>query len=130
MGKFLVTKTIKFEAAHRLESLPAEHQCSRPHGHSYKIEITLTAKTLDQHGMVLDFDVLKRFVMQLDHQDLNGFVSPSTAERLAQFIWDGLEHVVLGEMNRDTPIDKQVHIHAVTVWETENNKVTFLGAAT
>ena len=66
---YRVSKQFEFPAGHVL----SKHQgrCRFPHGHNYKVEITLTAEKLDQNDMVCDFDALKALVSEyletLDH---------------------------------------------------------------
>ena len=43
---------IPFEGGHRLPGLPPEHKCSRQHGHSYEVEVILTAPSLEEPGFV------------------------------------------------------------------------------
>ena len=81
------------EAAHQLTGLPAGHKCSRLHGHSYAVEVTVTAQTLTEPGFVVDFarlaplgDYLKSAA---DHQVLNeAFGFPPTSENLARHLYD------------------------------------------
>ncbi|MFI9584204.1 6-pyruvoyl trahydropterin synthase family protein [Streptomyces sp. NPDC052236] len=54
-GTFTIGKQFDFEAGHRLPSLPPEHKCSRQHGHSYQVEVILTAPALEDPGFVTDF---------------------------------------------------------------------------
>lgn len=85
-----ITKIFTFEAAH---SLPNHRgKCRRPHGHSYKLEVTLAGplKTRgSSQGMVMDFADVSRLVKreiitQWDHHSLNDLFSfPTTAENLA-----------------------------------------------
>ena len=58
-----------FDAAHQL-ALPYESPCNRRHGHRYDVEITASADEL-QHGMVVDFNILRTVVDEFDHCDLN-----------------------------------------------------------
>ena len=37
-----LTKLFHFEAAHTLPNVPSDHQCARMHGHSYKVEVSVT----------------------------------------------------------------------------------------
>jgi 6-pyruvoyltetrahydropterin/6-carboxytetrahydropterin synthase len=95
----IITKIFRFESAH---SLPRHHgKCARPHGHSYRLEVTLRGLIKDapgesDHGMVMDFgdlsQVVKNAVIErLDHQDLNTVTElHTTAENLAHWIWDEL----------------------------------------
>jgi 6-pyruvoyltetrahydropterin/6-carboxytetrahydropterin synthase len=77
-----------FDAAHRLD-LPYESPCNRPHGHRYEVSVAASARELE-HGMVVDFNVLKRVVEEFDHRDLNtlpDFASlATTAEHLAMVL--------------------------------------------
>ncbi|MGC0314886.1 6-pyruvoyl trahydropterin synthase family protein [Kitasatospora acidiphila] len=90
-GVFAIGKKFAFEAGHRLPGLPPEHKCSRQHGHSYEVEVILTAPCLEQPGFVTDFAALSPFKTfldtELDHRNLHEFlpVEP-TSERLAQFL--------------------------------------------
>jgi 6-pyruvoyltetrahydropterin/6-carboxytetrahydropterin synthase len=58
-----------FDAAHQLD-LPYDSPCNRRHGHRYTVEIGASAADLE-HGMVVDYNVLKRVVEEFDHCDLN-----------------------------------------------------------
>ncbi|MET9879154.1 6-carboxytetrahydropterin synthase [Actinacidiphila glaucinigra] len=90
-GTFTIGKKFHFEAGHRLPGLPPGHQCSRQHGHSYEVEVILTAPSLEEPGFVTDFGALalfKKFLdTELDHRNLHEVlpVEP-TSERLAQFL--------------------------------------------
>lgn len=90
-GTFTIGKTFAFEAGHRLPSLPPEHKCSRQHGHSYQVEVILTAFGLEEPGFVTDFGdlaPLKKFLdAELDHRNLDKILPfEPTSERLAQFL--------------------------------------------
>ncbi|MDW6057879.1 6-carboxytetrahydropterin synthase [Streptomyces sp. FXJ1.4098] len=90
-GTFTIGKTFDFEAGHRLPGLPPEHKCSRQHGHSYQVEVILTASTLEAPGFVTDFAALAPFKQfldtQLDHRNLHEVLPlEPTSERLAQFL--------------------------------------------
>ena len=113
------TKIFRFEAAHHL---PGHHgKCARPHGHSYRLEVTLRGpikKTpgASDHGMVIDFGDLSRIVKnavleRLDHQDLNAVTElHTTAEHLAHWIWDELTVSGLPE----------ALLYRIRLWETDS----------
>ncbi|MFF7413251.1 6-carboxytetrahydropterin synthase [Streptomyces platensis] len=90
-GTHTIGKIFDFEAGHRLPSLPDGHKCSRQHGHSYEVEVILSAPALEAPGFVTDFGDLtpfKKFLdAELDHRNLHEIlpVEP-TSERLAQFL--------------------------------------------
>ena len=68
---FRIRKVFKFEAAHQLAPGCHTEACSATlHGHSYKVEVFLTANELDTNSMVIDFGalaVLKSIVEEWDH---------------------------------------------------------------
>ena len=55
-----VTSRFTFAAAHRI--LGHAGKCAYLHGHTYHLEVTVTAPELDALGMVIDFDDLKALV--------------------------------------------------------------------
>ncbi|MGQ4453226.1 6-pyruvoyl trahydropterin synthase family protein [[Kitasatospora] papulosa] len=90
-GDFTIGKMFSFEAGHRLPGLPGEHKCSRQHGHSYEVEVILTAPSLEEPGFVTDFGALAPFKAflnaELDHHNLHEILPfEPTSERLAQFL--------------------------------------------
>ncbi|WP_330351771.1 6-pyruvoyl trahydropterin synthase family protein [Streptomyces sp. NBC_00582] len=90
-GAFTIGKKFGFEAGHRLPGLASEHKCSRQHGHSYEVEVILTAPQLEEPGFVTDFGALapfKEFLdTDLDHRNLHEILPfEPTSERLAQFL--------------------------------------------
>ncbi|MFG2593917.1 6-pyruvoyl tetrahydropterin synthase family protein [Streptomyces sp. NPDC048438] len=90
-GDFTIGKRFGFEAGHRLPGLPDEHKCSRQHGHSYEVEVIVTAPSLEGPGFVTDFGALgpfKEFLNnELDHRNLHEILPfEPTSERLAQFL--------------------------------------------
>lgn len=93
MDNFELRKTITFEAAHRLPSLPETHKCSRLHGHSFRMTLVVRGPLNERTGWVLDYADLKkaaRPVLELlDHRYLNeipGLENP-TSEILARWIY-------------------------------------------
>ncbi|WP_405728698.1 6-carboxytetrahydropterin synthase [Streptomyces sp. NBC_00028] len=90
-GTSTIGKTFTFEAGHRLPGLPPEHKCNRQHGHSYQVEVALTADALEAPGFVTDFGALapfKEFLdTELDHRNLHEALPfEPTSELLAQFL--------------------------------------------
>ncbi len=113
-----ITKIYNFEAAHHL---PGHNgKCARLHGHSYKLEVTVTAP-LQTHGssegMVLDFSDLnvvveREVIQQWDHQFLNDLLPfRTTAENLAQEIFQRLSRADL-------------NVVKIRLWETAKAFVT------
>lgn len=70
-----------FDAGHRL--LDYEGNCGVPHGHTYKAEIMVSGKTLDNVGFVLDFTELKNQIKcWIDEQWDHGFLVNDQDEKL------------------------------------------------
>ncbi len=113
-----------FAAAHNLRGY--EGACERLHGHNWKVEVVVAARTLDDTGLVVDFKILKRGLKEilagLDHRLINevepfGTVNPSS-ENLARFIYMELTGFLRGM--GDNVLKQGVQVRRVTVWESEN----------
>ena len=105
-----------FASAHTLRDYPGD--CSRMHGHNWKLEVEVTATALNEHGMGMDFKTIKTAARELaktlDHRYLNDIppfdtVNP-TAENIAQYFYQNLSTT----LNIDT-----AKISGVTLWETD-----------
>lgn len=97
-----IFREFTFEAAHRLPNLPADHKCSRLHGHSFRVTVHVSGPLMEREGWVMDFADLKRIFQplydRLDHHYLNeieGLENP-TSEVLAVWIWDRLVSALPG----------------------------------
>lgn len=55
-----ITKKIEFEAAHRLSNYTGP--CREIHGHTYKLEVTVTGPIQADTDMILDFRILKEIL--------------------------------------------------------------------
>ncbi len=92
-----LVRDFRFEAAHTLPWHPGK--CSRLHGHSYRLEVTVEGE-MDERGVILDFADIKRLVTtfvldRVDHTDLNGVIDNPTAERLVAQVGDWLDEAGL-----------------------------------
>ena len=88
-----ISKEFHFSSAHQLHGLPADHPCSRLHGHNYVLKLFLKGE-VDNIGFVQDYrelDKVKRFVDDvLDHKFLND-VFPAhntTVENMCKILFD------------------------------------------
>lgn len=87
-----IRKAFAFSASHQLEGLPADHPCSRLHGHNYLVEVVLAARELSPPGFVVDYrelDALKAMIdADLDHRHLNDVpgLGSTTAETIAAWL--------------------------------------------
>lgn len=105
-----VRRSFDFEAAHHLPNHPGK--CRKPHGHSYRLVVSVDRPVDPGSGMVIDFTDLKRVVkeqvlVEVDHANLNDLLDNPTAEQIAVWIWnrlkprlDGLAEVQLHETRR------------------------------
>ena len=92
-----IFKVFRIEAAHRLPNVPPGHKCSRLHGHSFAVELSVGGEPGADTGWIMDFADLKKAFQplydQLDHHYLNdipGLENP-TSETLAIWIWNRLK---------------------------------------
>ena len=97
MEIFEVSKEFRFEAAHSLPHLPADHKCSNIHGHSYKVEVICRGE-LDHRGFVIDYAEIsaatKPLIDTLDHRNLNDILPYyTTAENLAKWFYEQLASI-------------------------------------
>jgi len=107
-----------FAGAHRLRAYKGK--CEDLHGHNWKVELSVSSKTLDSLGMVMDFKDLKASLKlaldTLDHKYLNDMPyfkkKNPTSENIARFIHE--------KISRE--IKKKIKI---SVWETENSRASF-----
>src|SRR5512134_2125095 len=92
-----LTKSYAFEAAHRLPMVPADHKCARMHGHSFRVEVTVSGEVDARMGWLVDFGDITAVVepmlkAELDHRTLNdvpGLENP-TSELLCVWLWQRL----------------------------------------
>ena len=53
-----VTVEAGFSSGHYLRNYKGK--CENPHGHNYKVRVTLAGSLLDEAGLLLDFKLLKQ----------------------------------------------------------------------
>jgi 6-pyruvoyltetrahydropterin/6-carboxytetrahydropterin synthase len=120
-----VTVERGFSSGHFLRNYKGK--CENPHGHNYKVRITLCGETLDQAGLLLDFrdlkQVMRPVIDRLDHQMLNDLepfttINPS-AENLAKFFYDETNEQ-LREMTKG-----RVRVKDCTIYETDTTTATY-----
>lgn len=61
----IIRKLFKFENAHVVRNCSTRRCALSLHGHSYRVELLLTAARLDNAGMILDFGLLKGAIKEL-----------------------------------------------------------------
>ncbi|HYN14210.1 MAG TPA: 6-carboxytetrahydropterin synthase QueD [Terriglobales bacterium] len=122
---FQITVEDTFAAGHYLRNYRGK--CENPHGHNYKVRVTLCGEELDRAGLLLDFkdlkDVMRDTVDRLDHQMINDLepftvLNPS-AENLAKYFYDETQTKLRAATNG------RVRVKDVTVWETDTTTATY-----
>lgn len=88
-----ISKDFHFSASHQLEGLPADHPCSRLHGHNFIVRLYLASEELTDVGFVVDYRSLQHFSDWLDetfdHRHLNDAVTFNpTSENMTRYIYD------------------------------------------
>ncbi len=120
-----VTVEDTFAAGHYLRNYKGK--CENPHGHNYKIRVTLAGAELDKAGLLLDFkdlkDVMKHAIDRLDHQMINDIepftiLNPS-AENLAKYFYDETNTRLSSVTNG------RVRVKDVTVFETDTTTAKY-----
>jgi 6-pyruvoyltetrahydropterin/6-carboxytetrahydropterin synthase len=120
-----VTVEREFSSGHFLRNYRGK--CENPHGHNYKVRITLKGEALDASGLLLDFKDLKQVMRpvidRLDHQMINDLepfkvLNPS-AENLAKYFYDETN------ANLDRVTQGRVRVKNVTVFETDVTTATY-----
>ena len=120
---FEVTVEGGFSSGHYLRNYRGK--CENPHGHNYKVRVTLHGKELDEAGLLLGFKLLKQVMRpvidRIDHQMLNDLepfttLNPS-AENIAWYICEKLQEGI----KQDNPVE----VAEVKVWETDVQSATY-----
>ena len=120
-----VTVEDTFAAGHYLRNYKGK--CENPHGHNYKIRVTLAGAELDKAGLLLDFkdlkEVMKQVIDRLDHQMINEiepftFLNPS-AENLSKYFFDQANARLRNLTNG------RVWVKNVTVFETDTTTARY-----
>jgi 6-pyruvoyltetrahydropterin/6-carboxytetrahydropterin synthase len=129
-----LTRAYTFSAAHRLaragyteeEDRALYGKCANPHphGHDYRLEVTVAGKPDPATGLIVDLGDLDRCVTaevlaRADHRYLNEEVPPfdrvtPTGERIAEWVWERLAPATPG-------------LARVVVYETPRSAFTYRG---
>ncbi len=120
-----VTVEADFSSGHFLRNY--QGKCENPHGHNYKVRVTLAGAVLDEAGLLLDFKLLKHvlrpIVERIDHRMLNDLepftvLNPS-AENIAKYFYDQTNQQL------DTMTQGRVRVKDCTIWETDTTTATY-----
>ena len=122
---FEVSVEDTFAAGHALRGYRGK--CENPHGHNYKVQITLAGESLNNIGLLYDFKDLKaamgEVVDRLDHQYLNDIapfqeLNPS-AENMARYFYQECEAKLRSATGG------RVRVKQVKIWETDTTTATY-----
>jgi 6-pyruvoyltetrahydropterin/6-carboxytetrahydropterin synthase len=122
---FEVTVEDSFAAGHYLRNYKGK--CENPHGHNYKVRVTLAGKELDKAGLLLDFkdlrEVMKHVIDRFDHQMINELepftVMNPSAENLAKYFYEETNGRLCSATNG------RVWVKTVTVFETDTTTARY-----
>jgi 6-pyruvoyltetrahydropterin/6-carboxytetrahydropterin synthase len=112
-----------FPAGHFLRNYVGK--CANPHGHNYRVEVAVSAPSLDDRGLLTDFAELKHQLRaiceRLDHQMLNDIapfdVRNPSAENIALYFYEELSAALSPE--------RGAAVSEVRVWETDTACAVF-----
>jgi 6-pyruvoyltetrahydropterin/6-carboxytetrahydropterin synthase len=132
---FEVSVDETFSAGHALRGYKGK--CENPHGHNYKVRLTVQGPQLDSIGLLFDFVQLKQVlhgvINGMDHKYLNDqppFIelNPS-AENIAKYLYDevsrGLKEMTASAAATTQDAKNAPRITSVTVWETDITSATY-----
>ncbi len=137
MAILYLTRKEHFNAAHQLwdnrlsesENFELFGKCANPHfhGHNFDLYVCVKGEPNPHTGLVMDLKKLKVIIQQeiiehLDHQNLNLDVSWLKGKM------PSIENISVEIWNRIAPhLPEGVLLHKITLWETQNNFVEYLG---
>lgn len=133
---YRATKEFEFEMGHQLSKAKTKG-CLLPHGHSYRMQVTVELGRKDENGMVMDFKELKEMVQPLvdswDHGFLDEitFGENPTAEAMAAYAFKTIQEKLF---KRNQTIADSGNLYAssrrlycVRLWETRGSFVEVYG---
>ena len=111
-----------FSAAHKLYGY--EGDCSKLHGHNWKVTVLVQSKKVDDIGISIDFRKLRAqlddILKELDHSDLNTIgvfkKRNPTSENIAEYIYKKLVEKIKA---------KDVKLAKVIISESDNSGAAF-----
>jgi len=113
-----------FSAAHQINE--THDKCERLHGHNWQVIVWVIAKELDEHGLVVDFRILKNELKRcldiLDHNYINDLPAfkdiNATSENIAYFIYKQISQAIDNE---------RIKVSRVKVAESHNSFAEYMG---
>jgi len=121
---FQVSVEETFSAGHALRGYHGK--CENPHGHNYRVRVTLEGAQLDSIGLLCDFTELKQvmrgIIARLDHQFMNDLemfrtVNPS-AENMAKYFYDEITRQLKS-------LPPGARVTDTIIWETDTTRAQY-----
>jgi 6-pyruvoyltetrahydropterin/6-carboxytetrahydropterin synthase len=121
---FQVSVEETFSAGHALRGYRGK--CENPHGHNYRVRVTLEGAQLDSIGLLCDFTELKQvmrgIIAGLDHQFMNDLemfrtVNPS-AENMAKYFYDEITRQLKS-------LPPGARVTDTIIWETDTTRAQY-----
>lgn len=122
---FEVTVEADFSSGHYLRNYHG--RCENPHGHNYRVCVTLIGRELQENGLLFDLQQLKETIKPiidlLDHQMTNEIppfndLNPS-AENLARYFLEETSGLV------SDATDGRVTVQRCTIYETDRSAAAY-----
>lgn len=133
----IVTKTVKFDAAHILTN----HQglCKNLHGHTYRVDVSVSGVEGEERDMVIDFKDLKHIANELicnkfDHAFIYNTKSEGEREIAAVVEKNGMRTVAipfrstaenLAKLFFETLKSRIPTLSAIRIWETADSSAEY-----
>ncbi|PRD53760.1 6-pyruvoyl trahydropterin synthase family protein [Sphingobacterium gobiense] len=133
-----ITRRERFSAAHKLyrEDWSLEQNeavfgnCSNPnwHGHNYELFVTVKGEINPETGFLIDLKKMKSIILQhvirkLDHKNVNLDVDFMKGKKASTEVIA----VAIFQVLKPFFDQENVELHAVKLYETENNFVEYFG---
>jgi 6-pyruvoyltetrahydropterin/6-carboxytetrahydropterin synthase len=121
---FQVSVEETFSAGHALRGYKGK--CENPHGHNYRVRVTVEGAQLDSIGLLVDFvhvkQVIREVMGRLDHQFMNDLepfktVNPS-AENVAKYFYEEIIGQLMG-------LPPGARVTDVILWETDTSSAQY-----
>lgn len=92
---FEINAAVYFDGAHFLRDY--QGKCANIHGHTWRVEVTVTGKQLNEQGLLLDFNIVKKIMKDVtdpfDHKLINDIepfnkLNPSSENLAKHFFYE------------------------------------------
>lgn len=146
----LITKEFSFDMGHRVPN--HKSQCRNPHGHTYKLQVTLTGDIVEEEGvsdqgMLIDFsdikEITKNFIDEnLDHGFMYYVGDPVMSQLYLNGILKDFKHLMVEFVPTAENISKFIFdslnplfkdkygtglkLHSVKLWETPTSMAEYI----